>query len=499
MRFARRERSALVVLGLLLVAGIAMRVAYEVAYQPALVGYPDTHIYLVAARHDLFWPPMHVVGYAAMLRALHGLVPSLAFVVLVQHALGIATAVLLWAAARRISGSPWPGLVPAAIVLVGGDQALFEHAILSETLFGFLIAAAVYAGARCLDARRLGWVLAAGALLGLAGTVRLAGVALVPLLGLWLLLVPAPSWRRRLAVAGAGLAAGLAVLGGYLVAARAETGVWSFARNGAYNFYARVGPFADCSRFTPPKGTEPLCETTPTAMRFSPQWYIFDLNSPARRLYGEPQIDNPSRRDVAALGSFARAAALGQPGDWLDATATDFERYVAPWKYQRLGPTPTARDYHRLLVHPLGIERVTPDTAGWYGDAFSNAPGNQARVDDRTWTALGDWQLATSIEGPIMLVLLLLIPVGLVACRGRERLGVLLVGSLAFALLAIPVATLNYDGRFGVPVHGPLAVAAALGALGVARRLAGLAGRVTTMGRRPRSGGGLREHFAAPR
>ena len=471
MRFLRSERAAFVVLGVLLVAGIAIRVAYEVAYQPALVGYPDTHIYLVGARHDLFWPPMHVVGYSVLLRALHALVPSLAFVALVQHALGIATALLLWAATRRISGSPWPGLVPAAIVLVGGDQALFEHAILSETLFGFLVAAAIYAGARCLDARRLGWVLAAGVLVGLAGTVRLAGVALVPLLGLWLLLVPAPSWRRRFGFAAAGLAAGVAVLGGYLAAAHAETGVWSFARNGAYNFYARVATFADCRRFTPPAGTEKLCESTPPANRSSPQWYIFDVLSPARRFYGEPQLESPSRRDVSELSSFARAAALAQPDDWLGVTWTDFRRYFAPWEYQRLGPTPTARDYHRLLVHPVGIDRVTPDARGWYDDAFSLIPGNQARVDDPTWIALGDWQLAASIEGPIMAVLLLLLPIGLIACRGRERLAVLLIGGTSLALLVIPVATLNYDGRFGVPVHGPLAAAAAIGGLGLLRRL----------------------------
>jgi hypothetical protein len=76
-----------------------------------------------------------------------------------------------------------------------------------------------------------------------------------------------------------------------------------------------------------------------------------------------------------------------------------------------------------------------------------------------------------------MAVLLLLIPVGLVACRGRARLGVLVVGGMSFALLLIPVATLNYDGRFGVPVHGPLAAAAAIGALGAARRAAGLLAR----------------------
>jgi hypothetical protein len=323
----------------------------------------------------------------------------------------------------------------------------------------------------------MGWVLAAGVLLGLAGTVRVAGVALVPLLGLWLLLVPAPSWRRRLAVASAGLAAGAAVLGGYLIAAHDQTGAWSFTRHGAFNLYGRAGPFADCTRFTPPRGTEKLCESTPRETRSSPQWYVFDWSSPAKRNYGDPQVGGASRAEVAEVGAFARAAMLGQPVDWLEATATDFERYFAPWKYQRLAPTPTARDYHRLLVHPLGIDRVTPDARGWYDDAFSRAPGDLPAVHDPTWIALGDWQLATSIEGPIMLVLLLLLPVGLVAGRGRERLGVLMIGGFSVALLLIPVATLNYDGRFGVPVHGPVAAAAAIGALGAARGVAPFAAR----------------------
>src|SRR5919112_4982491 len=101
MRFVRRGTPAHAVLGLLVVAGIGMRVAYSVAYHPALVGYPDTHAYLMAAREELFWPTMQVVGYPVVLRALHGIVPSLAFVAIVQHALGIATGVLLWAATRR--------------------------------------------------------------------------------------------------------------------------------------------------------------------------------------------------------------------------------------------------------------------------------------------------------------------------------------------------------------------------------------------------------------
>jgi hypothetical protein len=37
-------------------------------------------------------------------------------------------------------------------------------------------------------------------------------------------------------------------------------------------------------------------------------------------------------------------------------------------------------------------------------------------------------------------------------------------------LLVIPVATINYDGRLGIPAYGPLAAAAALGGWGTGRR-----------------------------
>ena len=39
-------------------------------------------------------------------------------------------------------------LVPAAVVLLGGSQIFLEHTPISETLFTFLMAAALYASAR---------------------------------------------------------------------------------------------------------------------------------------------------------------------------------------------------------------------------------------------------------------------------------------------------------------------------------------------------------------
>ena len=52
--------------------------------------------------------------------------------------------------------------------------------------------------------------------------------------------------------------------------------------------------------------------------------------------------------------------------------------------------------------------------------------------------------------------------------------GAALLAIVAFAMLVVPVATIGYDGRFGVPAYGVLAAAAVLGVQGlVSRRGAG--------------------------
>ncbi|MEA2353345.1 MAG: hypothetical protein QOJ14_1759, partial [Thermoleophilaceae bacterium] len=181
-------------LAILLALGVALRILFMLAYRPALLGYPDTSVYLTGATGDLFWDPLRVVGYPAFLRLVRVFSSDLSFATLVQHGLGVATAVLLYVTVRRIGGPRWVALVPAAVVLLGGDQLFFEHAILSESLFGLLVAGALYAAVRVADG--WWWAAAAGVLVGLCTTVRLAGLVLAPLLAAWLLarrprLVPA--------------------------------------------------------------------------------------------------------------------------------------------------------------------------------------------------------------------------------------------------------------------------------------------------------------------
>lgn len=457
----RGERAALAGLVPLLAGGIALRVVAMYAYRPAFIGYPDTREYALGADGDLWADPFRTVGYPLFLRLLHAFSDHLSLVVAVQHALGVATALLLYAAVRRSGGPPWLGLVPAAVVLLGGDHVLFEHALLTEALYTFLTAAALYAGVRCLDGSALGWPAAAGLLLGTAATVRVAGLVLVPLLAAWMLLVPAARGRERALRAGIAATAGGLVLLGYLVAAHAGTDRWSFARTGAYNFYGRVSSFADCERFDEPAGTEVLCDRTPPHERRAPQWYIF--TGPAATELGYPEDDVPAAT-VERISLFARRAALAQPLDWLDASARDFARYVVPDEFGRPSNTPTARDYRRLLNHPVGIPTNYHEV-----DAYWTIPGVRHR--ESLFGFLKDYEGVTAVEGVPMGVLLLLTLSAPLVLRGRERRGALLLGGAALAILVVPVATINYDGRLAVPAYGPLAAAAALGALGTARRV----------------------------
>jgi hypothetical protein len=454
-----RPAPALVALAVLLVAGIALRVVAMYAYRPAFIGYPDTREYALGADGELFADPFRTVGYPVFLRLAHVLSDHLSFTIALQHVLGLATALLLFGALRRAGAPAWAALVPAAAVLLGGDQLLFEHAVLTESLFTLLVAAALYSAARSLDASRLGWPAAAGVLIALAATVRIAGLALLPLLALWMLAAPGAGARERLLRGAATAAAGGLVLLGYLLAAHAETDRWSFARTGAYNFYGRVSSFADCDRFDEPAGTDVLCDETPPHERRAPQWYIF--TGPAATELGYPENEVP-RETVERIETFARRAALAQPLDWLDASARDFARYVVPDEFGRPSNTPTARDYRRLLVHPVGIPTNYHEV-----DAYWTIPG--VRYREGAFELLKDYENVTALEGVPMAVLLLLTLAAPFTLRGRERAAALLLGGTGLAILLIPVVTVNYDGRLGVPGYGPLAGAAALGALGAWR------------------------------
>ncbi len=325
---ARREitQPATIALLALLVLSAGMRAWFMLRWRPALLGFPDSGVYILSARTP-FSDHARPGGYPAFLGLLNALDGNLSFVPAVQHVLGLAAALLLYLAARAAGAGRWAALLPAAVVGLEGAELWLEHAVLSESLFVFLTAlalcAAVLAGTR---ARRPALALLLAALAGLAAgsgvTVRVAGVFALPVVVAYLALAPR-DWRRRLAGAGvAGLAAG-AVIFAYSAWHHDVTGRWGLTVTGFYNLYGRVAPFADCSKFTPPSNARSLCPTIPVRDRQGHEFWLFTPQSPLVRRYGDGAFATPPPSAAGTVRGFARAAVLGQPGAYLTAIRRD--------------------------------------------------------------------------------------------------------------------------------------------------------------------------------
>jgi 4-amino-4-deoxy-L-arabinose transferase-like glycosyltransferase len=447
---------------ILVAAGIAVRLVAIVGYWPGVVANPDSVGYLRAAHHGLFSEVAHPAGYPLFLRAVRQLSSELSVVVLLQHALGIAGALLLYATVRRLGGSRWIALIPAAVVLLTGDQIYYERAVLSEALFTFLLIASLYAAVRALDERPVLWSLASGALLAAGATVRTAGIFLVPVYAVWLLWAVGGDRRRRLAASAAAIAAAAAVMAGYVALQESETGYTGFARTGGWSLYARTAQFADCSKFTPPAGTERLCEQKPPDERYGPSFYHWIPDSPAWKLFGGPPAGDKQ------LGKFGRAVIVHQPFGYLRAVGKDALRYFLPHlgvdrRYGGTVPDGLAFRDPRPEFEQLGEQAAA--------EAFSPIHPRLRAVDE-----LGSYQAIVRVHSGLLFVLLVLAAAGVFVCRARERAGVVLLGVTSVVVMLVPVATLIYAWRYAVPVMGPAAAAAALGGAALIERRRSRAG-----------------------
>ncbi|MGW4791946.1 hypothetical protein ACWEPC_05965, partial [Nonomuraea sp. NPDC004297] len=169
-RRARRHVWFLAVLAV----GTILRVLAMLGYRPAL-WFPDTYTYVVTVfrpRPDLVRP----AGYSMFLKLLEPL-HSFGVVAAAQHLLGLATGVLVYLAARRVArrAPRWVATLAAAPVLLDAYQIELEHLLVSDTLFTFLVVAAV---ALCTT-RRTGAVAAIGLLLAAATLTRTVGQPLI--------------------------------------------------------------------------------------------------------------------------------------------------------------------------------------------------------------------------------------------------------------------------------------------------------------------------------
>jgi len=463
-----------VALAALLGVGLLLRVYFLFVWSPAITGFSDSGIYFMDAVKSLWSDPIRTVGYSMFLRLLHGIAPHLILVIIVQHALGLLAALFFFLTVRRCGGPRGLGLVPAAIIAVGGDELFIEHSALSDSLFIFLVSAMLYCAVRASQGRAR-WAALAGLCVGLCVWDRAAGIAMVVVIAAWLLFSAGRPTRRTMAVGIISLVVSLATIGAYVEWRHAASGESGLTTNSVWNLYGRVAPWADCTKFTPPAGTRKLCETTPVSRRGyrDTGYYIYGPESPALRLFGPPYAVSKYPHAMTLLKRWSEAAILGQPLDYLHAVWLDTIRLIDPNRHS-YGESSANEVIAFLLYGPDMHSGANAFVTSWQRALYPHDPAAH-RGDIGP---LKKWERITRVDGVWMLILLALCLAGPWLAVGRARGGATLFASTALVLLFLPILTKGYDYRYTIPAFGPLFAVGALAAWGLVVRLRPLAHRI---------------------
>jgi hypothetical protein len=447
-------------LAVLLAVAAALRVTALVAISPG-IWFSDSNSYITAAATGRL-STTRVDGYAFLVAPFHALGSATALIVL-QHAIGLAIVVVLYALLVRRGVPRWIallGVVPAAL---DAYLIVVEHAIMSETTYH----AALFGALACLLWQdRLGLVAAVlgGLLLGYAGIVRSVGIPLAAVVLVYLL-VRRVGWKPLLAFA----IGWLLVAGGYVTAFHAQHGTFGFTESGGRFLYAKVAPFADCAQLGAiPAGERVLCPDR--AKPLTTNEYLWGKQSPIR---GLPDSADHRIRD------FAKRVIRNQPVDYAQVVLGGVVHYFEPG--HRIG----FNDY------PVGPWQFPADPRVWgypgyrgpirRGDPVRRAhhhitePGpdvsamvTRPRFDPAASRALHDYQRVAYTWGPLLAACVLAVLAALILRRGAWRLRLDAALLAAVTLLAMTVAqalsVFSYRyvmiASFGLPVAAALAVAA---------------------------------------
>ncbi len=460
-------------------AGVALRVLVMLTYSSAVFVFYNgdsiryARIAAPGYHSGLFSDPFAPAGYPAFLKLLRAIWSALPFTVGVQHALGLAIALLLYALARRLGSPRGVALVPAAVVLLSGDQLFLEHSLLSETLWAALVTGGLYAvirGAGTAEPDRNGdrdsngdrdgnadrdgdprWLIAAGLLLAGSALARQISIPLLLVASVWVAFAVRGRVARRAVLTAATLGPAVVLLGLYSGVAHLEHGVTGLGGRSGWQLYGRVAQFANCADFHPPGRTRLLCQSTPSAKRPGLVAQLYDPSLPLGRF-------DYQGKDDGLLRQFALDAIVNQPGDYLGAVLADWAT-AAGWQRIRPGEgaTPSLMRFSRLS--PYGAPAPTVQgVAAYYRRAYTSV---RALPLPHWAQRLGRYQSILRLHEVLVFPLLLIVLAGLLLSRGPTRAGLALVLGFSLALYLLPPVANAWDVRYGVLPGELLAAAAA--------------------------------------
>jgi hypothetical protein len=414
--------------------------------------------------------PTRVSGYSLWLK-LFQVFHTYAIITILQHLMGLATAVMIYALARhRFRAPAWVATLATVPLLYDGFGIQLEHLILSDIPFLFVLVLAVTlllwdpqpSMRRCL---------VIGVLLGIDDLLRSVALPLLAVFAVYMI-IRRISWKR---VAAAIVVCLLPVFA-YAGAFKIQHGQFAMTDSTGVFLYSRVMTFADCDKMGKIPASELfLCDTTPPAQRPIAQAYIWTSSSPLDRM--APTKFSPAPNQLAE--KFAIQAIEAQPLSYAKAVFDDTWRAFA-WK-RTVFPQAATYDEYLFGYHSLPIPAWDQAALGPY-DSYASAyvHGNAlTQVVAPFANVIRGYQRYVWLPGTVYGLILLVGLGGMVLAWRRLGGEALLPWTISLALIVIPAATAEFDYRY-VLVAVPFAcLAAALafapGTAGgdLARRLTG--------------------------
>jgi hypothetical protein len=424
---------------LVLIPAIGLRLCAELGYQWQ-VWFNDSFVYMsdVISFHP---DTTRVSGYAVFLKILEPL-HSYAVITILQHLMGLAVGVMVYALARhRFGARPWVASLAAVPVLYDAFQIELEHLILSDVPFLFLITLATTI---LLWDKKPSWQRGAlvGLILGVADTVRSVALPMLAIFAVYMI-IQRISWRAVIGTMAACIAPVLLYSSWFYIdyhqfAMTDSTGVF---------LYARVMTFADCAKMHVPTEELALCTTTPPAKRPIDQSYIWDNFTPLDRF-------PPTKFSIVPnqlAESFAIRAIEAQPLSYVHAVANDTFR-VFEWK-RTVFPNAQTYDEYLFPYRPMHIPSwARGHIAGYSSDVAFYGRGNpETHIVQPFAGVMRIYQRYIFLPGTLLGVILIVGLGGVVLAWRRIGGPTLLPWAISVALLVIPAATAEFDYRYVLP------------------------------------------------
>jgi hypothetical protein len=432
-----------------LAAGLVVRVLVQVTFPPAFI-FSDGPAYLRLVDH-LFPMTNRPAGYGFVLRAMSWVSRDVAAVAVLQHLLGLVTAVVIYALLRRRGVSARVATLATLPVLFDSMQLTLEHSMLSDVVFSLLLVLAI-AVLGWRPPPTIGTAAASGLLVGLAVCVRVVGGSLV-LAGAVFCLLTAVGLRARVLTALAFCAAFALPVGAYAAWYHQTHGVYALTQSGGRALYMRTTSFVDCSRLTLPAYERPLCPAEPVGHRRDPTYYGWHDPNRNHGLHPPPGVGlDDTFRD------FAVRAISAQPGAYARVVARDALMSFLPARFDAFGYDSAHKWSFAYFVD------VAP--THWNAPSYAAHGGEQPSSRQPLANVFAVYGYAVITPGPVVLAMLVLVVVGVVRRRpGADaalRSLALLSAALALALSWAPDVTAEFTWRYQLPLVVLLPMAAAL-------------------------------------